>query len=298
MRGDTTRGLQPEESHGPKIVCLDHGYIRRIDFMGSDLSIVRAARVSHNADWRAGENQGGDRRLINYLMENDHTTPFEAVFFTFEVSAPIFDFRQWHRHRTQSYNEVSARYTELPEVFYVPKVEHIGMQMTKNKQARSFKELEPGEKVQREEEVAVFKMHCEQAFTLYRRLLALGWPRELARAVLPMGTYSRMFLSGNLLNLFRFLTLRVHSHAQYEIRVYAQAMAELIQPVVPYAYEAWRKKIERMEENKKVISVLKELRDLAEKHRIGSDLGAMVGGPDGDRITELENQLEALVAKL
>jgi thymidylate synthase (FAD) len=107
---------------------LDHGFVRLVDSMGSDLSIARAARVSYDAAWRAGEDQGSDARLINYLWRNHHTSPFEAVTFTFEVKAPIFVFRQWHRHRTWSFNELSARYRELPEEFYLPDIDKIGAQ--------------------------------------------------------------------------------------------------------------------------------------------------------------------------
>src|ERR1700748_2537341 len=113
-----------------KISLLDFGYVRLIDWMGSDVSVVRAARVSYDAAWRAGEDQGSDARLINYLWKNHHTTPFEAVSFTFEIKAPIFVFRQWHRHRTWSYNELSARYRELPEEIYMTPFR---AQATKNK---------------------------------------------------------------------------------------------------------------------------------------------------------------------
>jgi thymidylate synthase (FAD) len=102
------------------IHVLDHGHVRLVDHMGSDLSIVRNARVSYDAEWRTGEDEGKDAKLIAYLVKNRHTSPFEAVSFTFDVKAPIFVFRQWHRHRTWSFNEVSARYAELPEEFYVP----------------------------------------------------------------------------------------------------------------------------------------------------------------------------------
>ncbi len=221
---------------------LDHGFVRLVDSMGSDLSIVRAARVSYDAAWRAGEDQGSDDRLINYLWKNHHTSPFEAVSFTFEVKAPIFVFRQWHRHRTWSYNELSARYRELPEEFYIPHPHDIGFQSKDNKQAR---ELEKGvgvaETEQREQECDALRETMKTSFRTYKNLLESGWPRELARSVLPVATYSHMFASVDLLNLFRFLTLRCHSHAQYEIRVYAEAIAELIQPIVPVALEAWKK---------------------------------------------------------
>lgn len=212
------------------INVLDHGFVRLIDHMGSDLSVVRSARVSHAAAWRAGEDEGSDARLINYLLRNHHTSPFESVTFTFEVMAPIFVFRQWHRHRTWSFNEVSARYTELPEMFYVPRPEHIGTQSKNNKQMRDILN-EPTDS-----DYAVCELisnQCELAFRNYRILLDQGVPRELARSVLPVATYSHMFATVNLHNLFKFLQLRDHSHSQYEIQVYARAMLELIEPIVP-----------------------------------------------------------------
>lgn len=212
---------------------LDHGFIRLVDSMGSDVSIVRAARVSYDAAWRAGEDHGSDKRLINYLWRNHHTSPFEAVTFTFEVKAPIFVFRQWHRHRTQSISEVSARYTELPEEFYVPAPEVIGVQSTSSKQARIW--TGATDSVSSE----LIRKSCEDAFTVYRGLLERGVPRELARSVLPVATYSHMFATVNLLNLFKFCTLRSHGHAQYEIRVYSDAVIDLIRPIVPVAVEAW-----------------------------------------------------------
>src|SRR3970040_2099441 len=120
------------------ISVLDKGYCRLVEHMGSDLSIVRAARVSYNADWRAGEDESKDEKLIKYLWKNRHTSPFEAVTLTFEVKEPIFGFRQWHRHRTQSYNEVSARYTELEDEFYSPNPRMIGQQSVTNKQVRDL----------------------------------------------------------------------------------------------------------------------------------------------------------------
>ena len=217
------------------INVLDHGFVRLLDHMGSDLSVVRAARVSYDAAWRAGEDQGSDKRLINYLWKNKHTSPFESVTFNFEVKAPIFVFRQWHRHRTWSFNELSARYRELPEEFYVPKPEHVGVQSTDNKQCRVI-----GEKVFGNQWAsALIDQHCREAFEAYRELLKSGVPRELARSVLPVATYSHMFATVDLLNLLKFLSLRDHSHAQHEIRVYAEAMKDLIRPLVPVSVEAW-----------------------------------------------------------
>lgn len=222
-----------------KINVLDHGLIRLVDSMGSDLSIARNARVSYDAEWRAGEDKGSDARLINYLYNNGHNTPFEAVTFTFEVKAPIFVFRQWHRHRTQSYNELSARYRELPEEFYIPEATQITTQSTDNKQMRTD-EVHPQAELFR----LYMKENNEAAFNVYRDMIADGCPRELARSVLPVATYSHMFATMNLNNLFKFLAERLHEHAQFEIRVYAEAMLKLIEPVVPVAVAAFKKRYE------------------------------------------------------
>lgn len=202
--------------------------------MGSDLSVVRAARVSYDADWRSGDDAGSDRRLIAYLWRNKHTSPFEAVTFTFEVKAPIFVFRQWHRHRTWSFNEVSARYTALPADYYVPEPEMIEVQSHDNKQARDISR--DGSPFAR----AIIRSACDASFAAYHDLLQHGVPRELARSVLPVSTYSRMFATVDLLNLLKFLTLRDHAHAQHEIQVYARAMLELINPIVPECVAAWQ----------------------------------------------------------
>ena len=217
------------------IKVLDHGLIRLIEHMGSDLSIVRNARVSYDAEWRAGEDEGKDAKLIDYLVKNHHTSPFEAVNFTFEIKAPIFIFRQWHRHRTWSYNEISARYAELPEEFYIPGPEQITTQSTSNKQMRTNVQHENAEHWRN-----LMFIQNKTAFDLYKRMLNDGVPRELARSVLPVGTYSHMFASVDLLNLMRFLKLRLHSHAQYEIRVYAEKMLELIEPIVPVTVQAFK----------------------------------------------------------
>lgn len=224
-----------------KIDCLDHGYLRYIEHMGDDLSVVRAARTSHDAAWRTGEDAGKDQGLIEYLMKNGHSTPFEMVTFKFEVKAPIFVFRQWHRHRTQSYNEVSARYTVLPNEFYVPDINVMGEQSQNNKQARDIVTRSLTQK----EEVDLYNlrrlMHVQNtaAYELYEHLLKKKVPRELARSVLPVAMYSKMFATANMLNWFRFLNERLHPHAQYEIQVYAKAIAEFIRRECPVSYNAF-----------------------------------------------------------
>lgn len=184
------------------IRVLDHGFVRLVDHMGSDLSVA-----------------------------------LEAVTFTFEVKAPIFVFRQWHRHRTWSFNELSARYRELPEEFYVPDAAVLGVQSANNKQGRDLDEVSPEWAASQIERI---REQCEESFRTYRDLLTMDVPRELARSVLPVATYSHMFATVDLLNLLRFLTLRCDAHAQHEIRVYADAMVALIEPIVPVFVAAWR----------------------------------------------------------
>lgn len=218
------------------INVLDHGIVRLVDHMGSDLSVIRAARVSYDAEFRTGEDAGKDEKLINYLMKNRHTSPFESVQFTFEVKAPIFVFRQLHRHRTQSINEVSARYTELPEEFYVPEIEQITQQSTCNKQQRTSEMHPAAEQFQ-----SLIRNQCISAFAAYKQMLSQGCPRELARGVLPVNTYSKMFTSMNLHNFLHLAGLRIHPHAQYEVKVFVEAMLELVTPIVPISIAAWKK---------------------------------------------------------
>jgi len=217
------------------IKVLDHGLVRLVEHMGSDLSIVRNARVSYDAAWRTGEDAGKDAKLLNYLVKNGHTSPFESCVFTFEVKAPIFVFRQWHRHRTWSFNEISARYAELPEEFYTPDLDKITGQSASNKQMRTEEQHPEAARIQ-----ALIFQQCEQSFGTYQTLIAEGCPRELARSVLPVGTYSHMFATVDLHNLMHFLRLRLHSHSQYEIRVYAEAMLKLIEPIVPHSVAAFK----------------------------------------------------------
>lgn len=235
--------MKTEITVGRKIDVLDHGFVRLVDSMGSDLSIVRNARVSYDAEWRAGEDSGSDARLINYLYNNGHNTPFEAVTLTFDVKAPILVLRQWHRHRTQSFNELSARYRQLPEEFYVPDPRLLGVQSTDNKQMRIIgDELTKDQLAKAEYSCYTIRRTCQKAFEEYRGLIEGGVPRELARSVLPVATYSHMFATVNLHNLFRFLSERLHPHAQYEIRVYAEAMLELVRPIAPVAVAAFEER--------------------------------------------------------
>lgn len=198
--------------------------------MGNDLSVVRAARVSYGNDTKS-EDQ--DRKLLKYLLVNRHTSPFEHVMFTFRVEAPIFVARQWMRHRTWSFNEVSYRYTEAPEEVWHPEVWR--GQSTDNKQM-SRGTLSGDTALDAND---VYEIALTQARWAYSDLLQLGIAREQARAVLPVATMTSFYGTVDLHNLLHFLDLRLHPHAQPEIREYAEAIVDLIRPIVPWTLEIW-----------------------------------------------------------
>jgi len=215
------------------IDCLDKGFVRLVDFMGDDTAIVQAARVSYGEGTKTISE---DKGLIRYLLNKKHTSPFEQVEFKFHVKAPIFVFRQWQRTRCASINELSARYSEMKDECYLPRIEDIKLQSKDNKQCRDDKGLP-----HIDARIALERMKAiqEDCFAQYRELLDLGVARELARINLPVSTYSEMYWKIDLHNLFHFLKLRMDSHAQMEIRVFANALYELIKPIVPIACEAF-----------------------------------------------------------
>jgi len=190
-----------------------------------DKEIVRAARVSYANDSTV-QSEEKDSKLIKYLMVNKHTSPFEAAVFTFHVQCPIFIARQFMRHRTFSYNEVSARYTQLPSDFFTPDV--LPTQAKGNKQMS-------GDGVVDQDWLVVIKQHQDSAYSLYSELLDAGVSREYARTVLPVSIMTRFYCTVDLHNLFHFLRLRLHAHAQKEIREVAEQMLALIEPLAPYS---------------------------------------------------------------
>lgn len=213
-----------------EIKCLDHGFVRLVDHMGDDSAIVQAARVSYG---KGTKSVNEDRGLIRYLMRHWHTTPFEMVEFKFHCKMPMFVARQWIRHRTANVNEYSARYSILDKEFYIP--EEVHSQSKENKQGRGG--LSP------DECKANFQANTDKlgnlAYELYEGALEDNIARELARMNLPVNYYTQWYWKIDLHNLFHFLRLRMDSHAQYEIRVYADAIYELIKPYVPIAVEAF-----------------------------------------------------------
>ena len=213
-----------------RIDVLDHGYISLEHHLGGDHAVVAAARVSYNSNRNQRREVDADTKLLQYLWRHSHTSPFEHVVLTFEVRAPIFVIRQWQRHRTQSYNEESARYSEMEPLAYVPSEDKIGLQSADNKQARDVLDT-PNPHAR--DIAKIIETQNKVAYQAYKQLLSLGTPRELARSVLPFNLYSSMVVTVNLLNLFKFLKLRLRTDSQYEIRVYAEAMLELTRAVAP-----------------------------------------------------------------
>lgn len=214
-----------------KYEILNQGYIQLIAHMGHDVSIVRAARVSYNSDSDSDSKSSDDVRnsqLIRYLLKNQHWSPFESVVFKFEVKCPLFIASQWMRHRAWSFSQVSARYTETPEEFFIPDEYRIGLQSSSNHQSRTF---EPNKNTDKIIEQIIYSSKC--SFNAYQELLKLDCPRELARTVIPEGAYTRFVGTVNLRNLLAFLELRDAVNAQVEIQDYAAAIKKLIQPIVP-----------------------------------------------------------------
>ncbi len=207
-----------EEILDKEFRVLDRGFVRLVDYMGSDQRIVQAARVSYGPGTKTFREDSG---LINYLLRNEHTSPFEQVVLTFHLKMPIFVARQLVRHRTARMNEISGRYSVMKDEFFVPEGEDVAFQSADNKQGRSSDHVP--ETVRDEVREAV--MQGEQSsYQIYKRLVDLGIAKELCRIVLPLSIYTEMYWQMDLHNLFHFIRLRMHPHAQKEIRDYAEVM--------------------------------------------------------------------------
>lgn len=215
------------------IKCLDKGFVRLVDSMGGDDAIVQAARVSYG---QGTSKVSQDRGLIRYLMRHRHTTPFEMVEFKFHCKMPIFVARQWVRHRTANINEYSLRYSEARDEFYYPEPENIQFQSALNKQGRSG-EVPPELK---QKVLDYFHENSERSFTMYQDLNEAGVARELIRSLLPVNIYTEWYWKNDLHNLLHFVGLRSDSHAQYEIRVFSDAMAHYVKEKAPFAWEAYQ----------------------------------------------------------
>lgn len=222
---------------------LDHGYVRHVESWGkgdageAEAAIIEAARQSTQGSFRGWEK---DEKLLAFLYNNKHSTPFEFAGMTIEVQAPIFVFREWHRHRTQSYNEMSARYAPLPDLAYIPTVERLMLSGGANKQAGAV-----GDAVLTEESAESFRHVLAGSYRAaqgaYEAALAAGVPKEVARILLPVGRYSRMRASANLRNWLGFLTLRMDPAAQWEIRMFANAVGQIIESEFPRTWGLFSK---------------------------------------------------------
>ena len=233
-----------------EVSVLDKGFVRLVGYLVDlvdtepddtgfrvphghtlDAQIVRAARVSYG---KGTKTLRDDERLIRYLLKHEHWSPFEMVEFKFHVKAPIFVVRQWFRHRTASVNEVSARYSIVEDEYYIP--EYWRLQDTKNRQGSVGKLDE----LTNAYATDAYTEAVETAFEAYKSLLSAGVAREMARMVLPQSVYTQFYWKQDLRNLLHFLKLRLDEHAQWEIRQYAQAILQLIEPLVPVTVQAWR----------------------------------------------------------
>ena len=224
---------EAEEILDREFPVLDHGFIRLIDYLGSDSRIVQAARVSYGEGTTTFRKDSG---LINYLMRNDHTSPFEQVVLTFHIKMPIFVARQWIRHRTARLNEISGRYSVLDNECYVPDGAHISLQSSDNKQGREDEPVDPS---LQQEVRSLLAEQQRQSYMSYEALLEKGIAREIARINLPLSLYTQWYWQIDLHNLFHFLKLRMDPHAQYEIRAYSEVIFSMARKVCPIACEAF-----------------------------------------------------------
>ena len=244
---------------------LDHGFVRVVDYMGDDSSIVQAARVSYGKGTKKISTDSG---LIKYLMRHRHSTPFEMCEIKYHVKLPIFIARQWIRHRTANVNEYSARYSILDKEFYMPSKDHLAAQSTSNRQGRG--ELINGK--QADEILIILKKDAEQTYKNYEFMLNerfdgstinennKGLARELARMNLTLNTYTQWYWKTDLLNLLNFLSLRGDDHAQYEIRTYADVMIDTLKKWVPATFDAFMDyRVGGMELSSKGKSVIKKM---------------------------------------
>jgi thymidylate synthase (FAD) len=227
----------------------EHGFIALVDAMPrlvpvgqtADAAIVQAARVSYGQGTRQVNE---DKGLIRYLLRHRHTTPFEMLEFKFHVAMPIFVARQWIRHRTANVNEYSARYSIVPDRFYKPTIDQVRKQSQSNRQGGAERFATgvqaPADEVKTAEEFLKYLDDAEGMYERYSRLMEAGVSREMARIALPVSVYTEWYWKCDLHNILRFLSLRMDEHAQEEIRVYARAMAALLEPIVPITMEAFR----------------------------------------------------------
>lgn len=215
----------------------EKGFIRLVDYLGGDSRIVQSARVSYGEGTKTVREDAG---LIDYLLRNDHTSPFEQVVLTFHVKMPIFVARQWVRHRTARMNEISGRYSVMKDEFWLPDPSVVARQSEDNKQGREAEPMPAGEAA---EAIAALGRGQKAAYAEYMKLVGSGLARELARVNLPLSLYTEWYWQIDLHNLFRFLALRMDAHAQREIRDYAVVMFGMAKKVAPLACASFERHV-------------------------------------------------------
>jgi len=258
---------EAEEILDKEFPVLDKGFVRLVDYFGSDQRIVQAARVSYGAGTKSVREDAG---LIDYLLRNEHTSPFEQVIFTFHIKMPIFIARQWVRHRTARMNEISGRYSIMTNDFYVPANEDIALQSTDNKQGRSSESVseEYANKVH-----DLLEKGQKEAYSTYTELVESGLAREIARINLPLSLYTEMYWQCDLHNLMHFLKLRLDGHAQKEIRDYAKVILEIVRKVTPMAINSFENHIkEGVSFSGKELKALKDILEGKENPLTGKEL--------------------------
>jgi thymidylate synthase (FAD) len=253
LRNQSNQTLRPVSPELEKILyqpfeVLDHGFVRVVDYMGNDSAVVQAARVSYG---QGTKKINADKGLINYLIANRHTTPFEMCEIKFHIKLPIFIARQWIRHRTASVNEYSARYSIMEDEFYIPKAEYLSAQSKINHQGRDETKILNFD--EQKKVLEILKKDSENSYNHYLEMINQnkngeildsnkeGLARELARMNLPLNCYTQWYWKIDLHNLMHFLALRADSHAQFEIRAYAEIMLDIVKKWVPFSYEAFEK---------------------------------------------------------
>ncbi len=209
---------------------LDNGFVKLVDFLGGDGRAVESARVSFGS---VSKGEAQDRKLIAYLLEHGHLSPFEHSVFQFHIKCPIFVARQWMRHRIASYNEISARYTEVHDEFYFPS-EFRGQDRSNRQGSLPSASLDQGKMKE------IYDRAIKASYSAYKELLDAGAAREMARMVLPVAQYTQFYWSINARSLLNFINLRADSHAQWEIRRYAEAIQDIFSAKMPWTWEAWK----------------------------------------------------------
>jgi thymidylate synthase (FAD) len=274
---------------GQEIPLLDHGYIKLVDYMGTDKTVVNAARVSYGNKLTVGQSvfdQEKDGRLINFLMREGHTSPFEQCIMTFEVKTPIFVAREWVRHRTARLNEISGRYTKLPSEFYTPSLERIQRQSERNKQSSE------GELPDTTRNGFIFDHNAAvgDLYNTYEERLEAGIAREVARIDLPLCIYTKFVWQMDLHNLLHFLKLRLAEGAQWEIRQYAEAIATVVCLSFPSVWSAFEEHVlHSVQFSRTEFQAMKNMLagttdDLGIVLNVASKFGIQfAGGPDGHK---------------